>query len=130
VHDNTEACRVLVVDDHKPTRELLKAFLRGFGANIVAEAENGEAAVRAFDEHAPDLILLDLEMPIKDGRDTLRELLEKDTEAYVVILTATSEMSVANSCIEAGARNFIRKGVPPGVLKMMLKTQLDSCCAG
>jgi len=125
--NNDYQCRVLVVDDNEPTRKLLKTFLQGFGAKIVGEAADGEEAVRVFHECKPDLTFLDLEMPVKNGKDVLREIIEKDPTAHVVIVTATSELKVANWCADAGAQNYIRKGVSPGVLKLMLKAQLDLC---
>ncbi len=127
MQNNEYPCRVLVVEDNKPTRDLLKMFLQGFGATVVAEADNGEEAVRAFDAHKPDLTFLDIEMPVKNGMDALAEIIAIDPAAHVVMVTASSEMNVANRCIDAGAKNYIRKGVAPGVLKLMLKAQLDLC---
>jgi len=128
--DEDSPCRVLVVDDDKPMRELLKALLEGFGAVVIAEAENGEEAVRSFDEYLPDLTFLDIQMPIMDGRDALRTIIGKHSTAQLVMLTATSDMTVADECIEIGARGYIRKGAAPSALRLMVKSQLDSFMAG
>jgi len=123
-------CRVLIVDDDAPIRILLKAILEGFGTEVVAEAENGEEAIRAFDEYKPDLMFLDIQMPVKDGKDALKEILERHPAAQIVMLTATSDMKVADACIERGARSYIRKGAAPNALSLMVKAQIDSFRAG
>jgi two-component system, chemotaxis family, chemotaxis protein CheY len=123
--NNNISCRVLVVDDEEVIRHLLKALLSSLGAKVVAEAANGEEAILAFHEHKPDITFLDIQMPVKNGTETLKEIIADDPEAIVVMLTATSDMDVADSCIELGAKKFVRKGAAPDVLNLMLKAGLD-----
>jgi len=126
VGNDDNPCRVLVVDDDKPMRGLLKALVESLGAVVVGEAEDGEEAVRIYGECIPDLTFLDIQMPVKNGMDALKEIIKKDPTATVIMLTATSDMAVADSCVNAGARTFIRKAAAPNVLRAMVKMQLDS----
>lgn len=118
-------CRVVVVDDDKLVRELIKAILTQLGAEVVGTAENGEEALAMYEELSPDIMFLDIQMPVKNGMETLSEIIAKHPDAYVVMLTATSDMSVADECINTGAKNYIRKGAPADVLNMLIKGQID-----
>jgi len=123
--NSDKLCRVLLVDDEEGIRHLLKALLSSLGAKVIAEAANGEEAILAYHKHKPDITFLDIQMPIKNGIDTLKEILADDPNAVVVMLTATSDMDVADSCIELGAQKYVRKGATPEVLNIMLKDGLD-----
>jgi len=127
--DDSSQLRVLVVDDEKLMRDAIKVMLQGLEANVVGEADNGKKAIVAFDKHNPDITFLDISMPVKNGVDALREILAKDPSAVVIMLTAHSDISVAESCIHLGARDYISKGVPTDVLMTTLKAQLDSLTA-
>jgi len=123
--ENTDQYRVLIVDDDKLVRDLIKDLLQNFGATVVGEAENGEEALQAFDEYKPDVTFLDIEMPVKNGIDALKDILAKDPNANVIMLTATSDMDVVDMCAEIGAQSFIRKGAAPAALNTMLKAGID-----
>lgn len=117
--------RVLIADDDAQIRKVLKVLLESFDTEVVAEAENGTEAVQAFEEHRPDITFLDIHMPIKDGQEALDEIMRISPAAAVVMLTAVSDMAVADSCVEAGAQGYIRKGAAPGALKLLIEAQLD-----
>jgi len=118
-------CRALVVDDNKLERDLIKALLLELGAEIVGEAENGEEAIQAFNELKPDISFLDIRMPVKNGIDALKEIIKKDPNAIVVMLTAVSETDIADSCIDLGAKKYVRKGTSPAIMTIMLQAGLD-----
>lgn len=84
-----EDLRVIMVDDEEPARRLLREYLEGIpGISIVAECGNGFEAVKAVAEHAPDLMLLDIQMPKLDGFEVV-ELLERDLP--IIFITAHDE---------------------------------------
>jgi len=118
-------CRVLVVDDEKLMRDGLKLILTKLGAEIIGEADNGADAVKAYTQHKPDITFLDIEMPGQNGIDALKEIVNNDPSAFVVMLSATKDMEIADKCIEQGAKNYVRKGVEPKILEMMLLAQID-----
>jgi two-component system chemotaxis response regulator CheY len=112
--------RVLLVDDERHVRQLIKAVLLPFHGEIVAEAENGAQAVALFQDTRPDLVLLDINMPIKDGRAALREIMAFDPKAVVVMLTSMSDIATVRGCLEEGASHYIRKDTPPSEMRELL----------
>ena len=72
--ERIERCRVLVVDDDPMMKSVLRLVLNEIGAEVVGEAENGSEAVDLFKEHSPDLTLLDFEMPVQNGFQTLTDI--------------------------------------------------------
>jgi len=119
-----KSCRVLIVEDNELMRKTIRAFLSDLGAEIVGEAIDGNEAVQAYDKHRPDITLLDIELPGKSGTEVLQEIIGREPTAYIVMLTAVSDMSVADACIEAGAQSYIRKGAAPDAFKAMLKARI------
>jgi len=123
--ESQDMCRVLVIDDEELMRETLRPIFSGLGAQVISEAENGDDGILAFQEHKPDATFLDIKMPGKSGVETLKKIIEIDPDAVVVMLTAITDSNIADSCIEHGARHFVRKGASPAILSIMLKAGLD-----
>mgnify|MGYP006436132793 FL=1 len=119
-------CRAVVVDDDDLVRGVITGMLSQLGAEVVGEAENGEQAVQVFKECNPDITFLDIQLPIKSGTDALKEILEINAQAVVVMLTASADMDIADECMEFGAQEYIRKGANPDVLVMMLEGALNT----
>jgi two-component system, chemotaxis family, chemotaxis protein CheY len=101
--------RVLVVDDAAFMRKVLTDALVAGGHEVVGEAGDGDAALAAYRELAPDLVTLDITMPQKDGLATLRELVELDPAARVVICSALGQETKVLDAIKAGAKDFVVK---------------------
>lgn len=114
-------CRIVVVDDDTALRMVIVTLLQSYGAEVVGEADNGADAVQKVSELSPDLTFMDINMPTKSGVEALKEITEMDPTAAVVMLTSESDMALADSCIELGAKNYIRKGSTTNVLEIMLK---------
>lgn len=112
--------RILLADDEKHVRQLVKAILIPFKCEIVAEAENGEQAVAFYKELRPDLVLLDVNMPAKDGRAALREIIGFDSNAVVVMLTSMSDLGTIQGALDDGAAHYIRKDTPPSEMRELL----------
>jgi DNA-binding NarL/FixJ family response regulator len=107
--------RILVADDHPVVRDGLVAMLSTQpDFTVVAEASNGRELVELASQLAPDIVLLDLEMPELDGADALRQLraLQPGTRALVFTAFDTDDRIVA--AIQAGAKGYILKGSPRG----------------
>ena len=106
------AIRVLLVDDHAIVREGLRALLEEEGGFAVAgEAADGERAVAAARELAPDVVLMDLLMPGVDGLEALRRIRAADPEARVLVLTSAQDDRAVREAIDAGAVGFLFKDV-------------------
>jgi DNA-binding NarL/FixJ family response regulator len=96
--------RVLIADDHAMVRAGLQQLIGGTDdMEVVGTARDGEEAVRMFAEHAPDIVLMDLEMPNVDGVEATRRLTASDAPSRVVILTSFSDRDRILSALDAGA---------------------------
>ncbi|QJR37487.1 response regulator [Gemmatimonas groenlandica] len=102
--------RVLIVDDHPMIRDGLTALLTGHAdMTVVAEAENGEQALARYDAHHPDIVLMDLRMPVMDGLAATRALLALDDTARIIMLTTFEGDADIERALTAGARAFLLK---------------------
>ena len=102
--------RVLLADDHSIMRDGLRVMLEQSGEfEVVGQARDGEAAVRAASELAPDVVVLDVMMPNKDGIEACREIIESLPDTRVVMLTASTEEDAVIEAVAAGATGYLQK---------------------
>ena len=102
--------KVMIVDDHEIMRDGLRELLHQSGDfDVVGEAADGAAAVRIAQELRPDVIVMDVMMPIKDGIDASREITETLPDTRVLILTAATEEEAALEALAAGATGYLQK---------------------
>jgi DNA-binding NarL/FixJ family response regulator len=107
-----ESLRVLIADDHPYYREGLARLLRRNGIEVVGEAPNGEAALRAASETAPDVVIMDLNMPGMSGGEATRCLLERAPESRVIMLSVSAEDEDVTDAMRAGASGYLVKEAP------------------
>jgi two-component system chemotaxis response regulator CheY len=107
------AYRVLIADDTAFMREMLRDILTGAGYEVVAEAEDGDEAIRHYREHQPDIVTLDIIMPRKSGIDTLRELTAMDPGACIVMCSALGQEALVMEALASGAKDFVVKPFKP-----------------
>jgi len=113
--------KVLVVDDSTVMRKIVTQILRSEAFEIVAEASNGEEGVEMFRESRPNLVTMDVNMPIMDGLTALKKILEIDPTARVVMLTSESEQKMVLEAIQSGAKNYVVK--PPDRVLLLEKVK-------
>jgi DNA-binding NarL/FixJ family response regulator len=101
--------RVLLVDDHDLFRTGLRTLLEEQGVEVVGEAANGDQAVALVEEHAPDVVLMDLNMPGKSGIDATREIVSIAPLTRIVVLTISDEDAVVMDAVVAGACGYLLK---------------------
>ncbi|MEY2569097.1 MAG: hypothetical protein QOE35_3626 [Actinomycetota bacterium] len=102
--------RVLVADDHHLVRAGLEQLLAtAEDIELVATAVDGEDAARAFEEHRPDVVLMDLSMPVLDGVAATGRILAIDAEARIVVLTSFSDDRRIMEALRAGATGYLMK---------------------
>ena len=102
--------RVLLADDHSVTREGLRSILAGSEEfEVVGVAMDGVEAVKAASELSPDLIVMDVMMPKKDGVEACREIMESRPETRVIMLTASTEANAVIDAVAAGAASYLQK---------------------
>jgi two-component system, NarL family, response regulator LiaR len=112
---NQKSIRLLVVDDHPVVRKGLCALLdsESYHIEVIGEASDGAMAVTQAHALRPDVILLDLLMPIKSGLEALAEIRAADPDVKVLILTSASDRALVLSALKAGANGYILKDSSP-----------------
>lgn len=101
--------RIMVVDDASFMRRLLRQLLTENGHEVVAEASNGEEALRKYEQYKPDLVTMDITMPDKDGIEGVKRILAFDPTARIVMCSAMGQQAMVVEAIKAGAKDFIVK---------------------
>lgn len=117
--------RVVIADDEFHILGMLKALMKTMNYAVVGEAKNGQEAVDVYRKEKPDVLLLDINMPVKDGDDALREIMHEFPDAMVIMLTSVVDMEKVESCLELGAANYIRKDTPVSDMRKIISETLE-----
>jgi DNA-binding NarL/FixJ family response regulator len=117
--------RVIVVDDQALVREGIRTLLEVAGIDVVAEAEDGAQALRAIEEHAPEVVLMDLRMPRHDGIWALEQLRERASTVPVLVLTTFDDDELVLRALRAGARGYLLKDVTIAQLARAVRVLAD-----
>ena len=105
--------RILVVDDSLVMRGKLKSILTQAGHTIVAEAHNGMQACKEYEKHRPELVTMDITMPIMDGTDAIKKIIGTFPEAKIIIISALLQKNAILVALESGAKHYILKPFEP-----------------
>lgn len=108
-----EGLRLVLADDHTVVRMGFRMLLEGAGAAVAAEAASGEAALAAFTEHRPDVLVMDVTMPGLGGLGALERLLAHHPGARVLMLSAHDDTQVPTRALKAGAAGYLSKRAQP-----------------
>lgn len=102
--------KIILVDDHSLFREGIKLLIENEGyGEIIAEAENGQQFIDLLQIHKPDLVIMDIEMPVMNGLDATREALKLFSDLRILVLTMLSEKQNYIDFVNAGAMGFVLK---------------------
>jgi len=101
--------KVLLADDIAAMRGILRKALRPYGLTNIEEASNGEDAVGKYKLHDHDLVMLDINMPIKNGIEALKEIKAINPETFVVMVTADSTVDNLKTALDSGVNGFVVK---------------------
>ncbi len=101
--------KIMIVDDTKFMREVLRNIFLSSGYEVVAEASDGEEAVRLYKLHKPNVVMMDITMPEMDGIAALIEIKRNDPEAKIIMCSAMAQKRLVLDAIMAGAKDFIVK---------------------
>ncbi|MGW8552566.1 response regulator transcription factor [Streptomyces tubercidicus] len=118
-----EPVRVVIVDDDQLVRLALRLVIDGEpDLTVVAEAADGDAAITVVDEQRPDVVLMDIRMPGRDGLSTTRELLTRPAPPRVLMLTTFDSDDMVLGALRAGALGFVLKDTPPARILDAVRT--------
>ena len=101
--------KILIVDDSRTSRKMLRNILESNGHEIIDEAVNGQEGVQKFQALKPDVVTLDITMPVVVGVEALKMIKALDPESKVVMVTAAGQKNKMIECIKAGANEFLTK---------------------
>ena len=103
------AITVLVVDDSKTSRKILSDVLTRMGLEVIGEAVNGEDGFLKYKELRPDIVTMDITMPVMNGLESLLLIKHEDENAKVVMITAAGQKNNLMQAVKAGAEEFLTK---------------------
>ncbi|WP_446811435.1 response regulator transcription factor [Methylomonas sp. 2BW1-5-20] len=109
--------RIVLVDDHLVVRAGFKMLLAaGDSVEVIGEAERGEQAIQLYQELQPDMLVMDLSMPGIGGLETIRRIIQRDSEARILVFSVHHEQVYVSRALVAGAQGYITKNSAPGIL--------------
>ena len=103
--------KILIVDDSRTSRKVLRGILEEGGHEIVDEAANGQEGVQKFQACKPDIVTMDITMPVLDGMEALKMIKALKPDMKVVMVTAAGQKNKMIDCIKLGANEFLTKPV-------------------
>ncbi len=111
---------VLIVDDSKTSRRILGDVLKNMGLEVVGEAVNGEEGFLKYKELRPDLVTMDITMPVMSGLESLLLIKHEDENARVVMITAAGQKNNLMQAMKAGAEEFLTKPLEEAEIRRVI----------
>ncbi|MGY3189995.1 two-component system chemotaxis response regulator CheY [Lysinibacillus sp. TE18511] len=119
---------VLVVDDTLFMRVAISNMLTEWGYEVVGKAANGKEAVAMYRELQPDLVTMDVTMPVMTGIAAVKEIIPEFPNAKIIMITALGQQKLIVEAIESGAKDFITKPFEPARLKAVVDQLIGQNC--
>jgi two-component system chemotaxis response regulator CheY len=113
--------KVLIVDDASFMRAMLKDILVSGGFDLAGEAVDGVEAVQKYKELRPDVVTMDIVMPLRSGIDAVKEIIALNKDARIIMCSALGQESLVLEAINAGAKDYIIKPFDPDKVVEMVK---------
>jgi two-component system chemotaxis response regulator CheY len=101
--------KILIVDDAKLMRGMIKNALKNIPDLMLLEAGNGDDAIQLYNATRPDLVTMDITMDLKNGVEAAKEILKSDPAAKIIMVTALGQETLLKECIASGVQDFIVK---------------------
>lgn len=117
--------KILIVDDSRTSRKILKGILEGEGYEVVGEATNGQEGYDRYVELKPDLVTMDITMPVLDGIESLKKIKSDYPDAKVVMVTAAGQRTKIVEAVQYGASEFVSKPFEPEQLKAIIDKVIE-----
>lgn len=113
--------RFCIVDDTSFMRKMAADILRQNGHEVIGEAANGKDAISLYEKLRPDIVIMDLQMPEMNGTDAIREILRFDSEAVILVCTASNQQELVEEAMAAGAKGYLMKPFNPDRLGKVIE---------
>lgn len=120
-----ENAKILIGDDSILARKQLKDILANSNCSNFIEAANGQEAIDKYKTEKPDLVFLDIVMPVKDGITAVTEIRQFDKDADIIIVSSVGTQSQLKQAIEAGARDFVQKPLNSEQIQGIIDAHLE-----
>ncbi len=117
--------KILIVDDSKTSRKMLRGILEDAGMEVIGEAANGQEALILYTSLKPDVVTLDITMPVMDGINALKELMALDRTARVVMVTAAGQKGNVVEALKIGAKEFVAKPYEVDLIIDVIKKAME-----
>ena len=120
---------VMIVDDEEHIRRYMESIVNSISdVTVVAQADNGESALEQYETLKPDVILLDINMPKKNGIEVLAKIREKDRETSIIIITSLSSIEMVKKSVTLHAANYLLKDNPPEKIRDVIQKVCHERC--
>ena len=116
---------VLVVDDALFMRVTISNMFKEWGFEVVGQAANGREAIEMYEQFKPDVVTMDVTMPIMTGIEAVKTITEKNPDAKIVMVTALGQQKLIREALENGAKDFITKPFEAYFLKTIINNVLN-----
>lgn len=117
--------KVLVVDDSGIIRMQLKKMLEELEHEVIALAQDGQEAYNLYKETLPDIVTMDINMPVMNGLTAVEKIIAEFPDAVIIMISSIDDRSITYDCIGAGALDFINKPIQIEELKKKINTLLE-----
>jgi two-component system, chemotaxis family, chemotaxis protein CheY len=125
---NGQSIRYLVVDDSVFARKNLARMVEQFGGEVAGEAGDGCAAITEYERIRPDMVLMDITMPLMEGIEAAERIVRQHPEARIVMVSSVGYQENIVAALQKGARHFVQKPVKPEVLYEVIKYVMGDDC--
>lgn len=119
-----ENIKILICDDSILARKKLKDFLVSIGCVQILDAADGQMAIDIYKEKRPDIVFLDIVMPVKNGITAVKEIIAFDPEAYIIMTSSVGTQENLKEALKAGAKDFIQKPLDNNQIKHVIETKV------
>ena len=120
-----EDAKILIGDDSILARKQLKDIISSLGGRHFLDASTGQEVIDIYKEQSPDVVFLDIVMPVKDGNTAIAEIMEFDPKADIVIVSSVGTQSQLKQAIQLGAKDFLQKPLNRRQIESILNNRFE-----
>ena len=120
-----EDAKILIGDDSILARKQLKDILSSLGGRNFLDASNGQEVIDIYKEKSPEVVFLDIVMPVKDGNTAIAEIMEYDPQADIIIVSSVGTQSQLKKAIQLGAKDFLQKPLNRRQIESILNNRFE-----